>query len=169
MPPAEHQVAICLRLMRRYSSVAGVKVTRFPETFRKRRCMKRKRRKRMSNEAAKKERAKEAERDAKRVVEQEQRRKLAVEFRIQLEGCRFGLPTDKRTGAPLKQHTEITDFAAATRAFAALRELNVRLNVWVANGNRQTGTIDFPEARREIVYKLLGDPSASTVILRARK
>lgn len=56
----------------------------------------------------------------------------------------FGLPSN-----PKYVNLEWND---VLDRFKALQELWVRLNVYLANGEKQTGTIDYPEANRIIEY-----------------
>lgn len=43
---------------------------------------------------------------------------------------------------------------AEAKNLPAIRELMVRLAVWTETGYEDEGTIDYPEARRQIVYHL---------------
>lgn len=50
------------------------------------------------------------------------------------------------------------------RRLKAIRELWIRLDVWVAKGEA-TGTIDYPEARRRIEYTFTARNPENTKVL----
>jgi hypothetical protein len=61
----------------------------------------------------------------------------------------FGLPSN-----PNNVNLQWEDVVPKIRA---LRELHVRLNVYLANGRPQSGKIEYPEAGRMIEYNFDGD------------
>jgi hypothetical protein len=92
--------------------------------------------------------------------ETEIRLKVADRIKAQCIMQDYGLPT---AGLDLPQSPD-----EAIERFRAIREMWVRLNVWVANGVSQKGVIEFPEARREIKYDLNGKhPEASVFCFKA--
>lgn len=81
------------------------------------------------------------------------RQKVADRIRVQAVMCDYGLP-------------ESGGFAPQN--IRAIRELDVRLNLFVATGESSKGWIDFPEAKREIHYNFNGRvPENSTVRFKA--
>lgn len=88
------------------------------------------------------------------------REKVANRIKSQCIMQDYGLPV---AGMDLPQTPQ-----EAIERFKAIREMWVRLNVWVANGVSQKGVIEFPEAKREIKYDLNGKhPDASVFCFKA--
>lgn len=82
----------------------------------------------------------------------EERQNFANMIKIQLETNNWGFQVlkDKYTNIEGTQ----TFFPEEAKNMRAIRELNVRLNLWIETGKLDEGKIEFPEARRIIVYKL---------------
>jgi hypothetical protein len=56
----------------------------------------------------------------------------------------------------------------ARREIKAIRELWVRLDLWIATGEASSGSIQYPEARRRIDYSLSAkNPDNTTVFFKA--
>ena len=78
----------------------------------------------------------------------EARKKFANNIRLELSLTNYGFQLKKdnynREGYDVDEPLK----------FRAIKELLVRLNVWVETGRFDKGKIDYPEAKRKIVYKL---------------
>lgn len=79
-------------------------------------------------------------------MSEKDRETIVHKLKVQLILNNFGLP----------EAYDDMSFAQAQKEFRAIRELAVRMNLYVSTGNYDKGIIDFPEARRRINYELNG-------------
>lgn len=94
-------------------------------------------------------------------------RREAVAERIKLQAimCNYGLPDNVDQSMPWLAKLNATE---AQQRIKAIRELWVRLNLFVATGESSKGSIDFPEAKRCIEYSFVAKaPENSTVRFKA--
>jgi hypothetical protein len=93
----------------------------------------------------------------------EERKRVVEQIKMQAVIHNFGLP----------ENGEIIGLGAMTakeacKELKAVRELWVRLDLYVTTGESSKGSIDFPEAKRRIEYNLVGKrPANSTVRFKA--
>lgn len=78
------------------------------------------------------------------VTTKEEREKWVNNIKINLQLNNFGLPPSASY-----QYTSLED----ALKFRAIRELFVRLNLYIATGEASSGSIDYPEAHRRIDYQ----------------
>lgn len=81
----------------------------------------------------------------------EEREQLANQIKVTLVSNNYGFAKSSKPRPP----ADVITFDNVTQ-LRAIRELFVRLAVYVAKGTDDTGTIDFPECNRKIVYHLSG-------------
>lgn len=92
-----------------------------------------------------------------------ERNSVAERIKTQLMMSNYGLPTN----AKMIGLDNLT-VAEAKKRIPAIRELWVRLDVWVATGVDNKGSIDYPEAKRRIDFNLIsGRPESSGVMLKS--
>lgn len=85
---------------------------------------------------------------------------VANRIKMQMIVSNYGLPENAGY-----DHISTDD---ARRMFLGVRELWVRLDLYVATGQSSKGAIDFPEAKRRIEYNLIAaKPEKTTVIFKA--
>lgn len=95
--------------------------------------------------------------------DQSTRKATVDQIKMQAVVCNYGLPENAHILGWDKLSIE-----DARREFSAIRELWVRLDLFVATGESSKGSIDFPEAKRRIDYELLGKrPQKSSVLFKA--
>ena len=73
--------------------------------------------------------------------------KFINEIKMKLDMCNYGFQTDKN-------YTNNGYYLNETRNMKAIKELIIRMNLWIATGKEDKGTIEYPEAKRVISYKL---------------
>lgn len=84
-------------------------------------------------------------------------------LKMQAIMCNYGLPEN---AAYLGWDKLSVD--DARQEFKAIRELWVRLDLFVTTGESSKGAIDFPEAKRRIEYNLIGKrPENSSVLFKS--
>lgn len=83
----------------------------------------------------------------------EERKKQADKIKLQCVMANYGLPEQAYLlGLDGLSTNE------ARRRIPAIRELWVRLDLWVMTGEHSSGSIKYPEARRKIEYQLNDNP-----------
>lgn len=94
-----------------------------------------------------------------------QRREETVQrIKTQAMMCNYGLPENAELIGLGSSMAPID----ACRKLKAIHELWVRLNLFIATGESSNGTIDFPEAKRRIEYRLNGkNPESSQVFFKS--
>ena len=92
----------------------------------------------------------------------EQRQNIVNRLKMDLIMNNFGLPSNYECIYGTMSLEDIR------RTFKAVKELYVRLDLFVATGESSKGTIFFPEAKRQIEYNFIGKkPENSTIMLKA--
>jgi hypothetical protein len=87
-------------------------------------------------------------------ISQNERQRLADKIKVQCVMSNFGLPENAhRIGLG---NLSVDD---ARRLIPAIKELWVRLDLWVTTGTHSSGFIKYPEARRKIEYQLNDNPN----------
>jgi len=81
------------------------------------------------------------------VLSQEERQRFANKIKIQLEQCNYGFQVEEES------YGEGFSFQEA-RNMRAIKELMIRLNVWIIKGKKDSGSISYSEAQRKIEYIL---------------
>lgn len=80
----------------------------------------------------------------------EERQNFTNLMKVNLEMNNWGFQVaDKKHNSSGKSF-----FVEEARNMRAIRELIVRLNIWTETGRLDEGRIEFPEAKRIIVYRL---------------
>lgn len=88
------------------------------------------------------------------MAEKFEREKLANRMKTQCVMSNYGLPENAHLLG-----LDNLSIAEARKALPAIRELWVRLDLWVATGDHSHGSIKYPEARRKIEFQLNDNPS----------
>jgi len=85
------------------------------------------------------------------MIVKSQKEKFINDIKIKLELCNYGfqLKDSHKLGDALPTYS-ITE----AKECLAIKELFIRLNVWLATGKLDKGEIDYQEAERKIVYHL---------------
>ncbi len=82
------------------------------------------------------------------MLTQEERQQFTNKIKIQLEQCNYGFQVDEKNrcnnGISIQEAMNMK----------AIKELIIRLNVWTIKGQKDSGSISYPEARRKIDYIL---------------
>ncbi len=81
---------------------------------------------------------------------QKEREEFVNKIKIQLEMCDYGFQVEEESYGDGYSVRE-------AKQMRAIRELIVRLNVWAVKGEKDSGSIKYPEAKRRIDYVL--DPN----------
>jgi len=89
------------------------------------------------------------------MISYESREKFVNEMLIKLEMNNYGFTDIKKINK--KNDIKIDDTIDTFTVFditqmKAIKELQIRLNVWKITGKLDKGEIDFPEAKRKIIY-----------------
>lgn len=90
------------------------------------------------------------------MLTENERKQFANRIKIELEMNNYGFQL--KNSYSYSENGTMTSEKASK--LSAIRELIIRLNVWVATGNEDKGSIKYPEANRRIDY-VLSDKSIS--------
>lgn len=81
-------------------------------------------------------------------MNQDKRQKFVNDILLKLDMCNYGFQIDENHYA-----SNGYNFTEA-KNMRAIKELRVRLNIWLATSKEDKGEIDYPEANRIIKYHL---------------
>ena len=92
-----------------------------------------------------------------------ERKEFADRIKMQTALSNYGLPTNAKA-------IGLGDLSIeeARQKIPAIRELWVRLDLWVMTGTSSCGSIAYPEAKRQIEYNFTSRvPKKSTIVLKS--
>lgn len=81
------------------------------------------------------------------VLSKEERQQFTNRIKLELEMCNYGFQIDENS---YQQGFSVQE----AMNMKAIKELMIRLNVWIATGKKDSGSISYPEAQRKIEYVL---------------
>ena len=83
-----------------------------------------------------------------------QQEKFINDMKLRLDMCNYGfqLKDSHKIGDTIPTYS-----VNEAKNCYAIKELFIRFNVWLATGKLDKGEIDYPEAKRKIVYHLDSD------------
>lgn len=84
------------------------------------------------------------------MLTKEDREKFVNDIRLKLDMCNYGFQLDENN------YTSSGYSVTEARQMKAIKELIIRMNLWIATGQEDKGSIEYPEAKRVIEYKLDG-------------
>jgi len=82
------------------------------------------------------------------MISQQEKQDFIDKVKVRLEICNYGFQIKNNN------YTNQSYSSNEARQMPAIRELFIRLNLWKATNKLDEGVINYPEAKRKIVYKL---------------